>query len=208
MPDSRTLSLRIVTFSSVYWCAMHSEEEKVIAIPLSRIKLAALVVTSVIFISLGTGLCYLIPSLAPIKAFLAISFGAVNVVIGAVMLSYFGKMFLDFSPGLLISSEGIVDNTTPVAAGKVPWDEITRITVRRVESPIDSESFAPLFFLAVHVRHPHRYLENGNALERMLRRQNHQWFGTPVRLTSMTLKIKFDELTKVVQENFEKYRRA
>ncbi len=42
----------------------------------------------------------------------------------------------------------------------------------------------------------------------MLRRQNYQWFGTPVRLTPMTLKIKFDEMAKIVQENFEKYRHA
>ncbi len=77
-----------------------------------------------------------------------------------------------------------------------------------MESPVDSESFAPLFFLAVHVRHPRRYLEKGNALERMLRRQNHQWFGTPVRLSSIALKMKFNEMTKIIQENFEKYRRA
>ena len=186
----------------------HLEEEKPIAIPLSRVKLAAMAAFCAIFCGGGIWLVLIAYSLPVFKAFVALLFGASGVIISGVFLFYLGRMLFDSSPGLLISSEGIVDNTSPVAAGKVPWDEITRITVSRVESPVDSESFAPLFFLAVHVRHPNRYIEEGNALERMLRRQNYQWFGTPVRLTPMTLKIKFDEMAKIVQENFEKYRHA
>jgi|SRR2546426_8353877 len=188
--------------------SIHSEKEETIAIPLSRITLTAILGGCTVFLCLGLWLLSNAHTLAILEALLAFSFGGADAVISALLLYYFGRMLLDSSPGLLISPEGIVDNTTPMAAGPVPWEEITKITVSQVDSPVDRESFGSLLFLVIHIRHPRRYLERGNALERMVHRWNYGWYGTPVRLSSIALKIKFDELKRIVQENFDKYRRA
>jgi hypothetical protein len=105
-------------------------------------------------------------------------------------------MLLSKSAGLIIGPNGIVDNTTGVSAGKISWDNITKISV--TPSSVNS-------FLTIEVLDPEKYLIQGNFLSRFFKRINHTFFKSPIHISAHALDISFDEMVKIVERYCAEY---
>ena len=114
--------------------------------------------------------------------------------LGAVLL---GRKLFDRAPGLIINSQGIFDNSSGIATGLIPWEQIIRISVHRVQSQR---------FLTIEVRDPRPYLKQGNFLKRLARKANNRYFASPVQISATSLDTDFDELLAVTQQYLQKYR--
>nr|WP_315475912.1 STM3941 family protein [uncultured Undibacterium sp.] len=125
--------------------------------------------------------------------------------IGVISIVFFGlcglfgvRKILDKKPGLILSSSGIVDNSSGVSAGLIPWSEILGFDIFEVQKQKT---------LIVKVTKPERYIEVGGSVRRMLNRMNFKLCGSPIAITSNSLQIDFDELLDICNRYFEKYRK-
>ena len=109
-----------------------------------------------------------------------------------------GAKLLDTSPGLIVDAEGIVDNSSGIAAGRIPWSDIKRIETSTGEKHR---------FLTIEVHDPQKYIRRTRWVKRAAVRQNTRVFGSPIHISAETLKIDFDDLRKAVKESQAKYSR-
>ena len=59
--------------------------------------------------------------------------------------------------------------------------------------------------LVVLLKNPEKYIEIGSSIRRTLIKASYKMSGSPVVITSSSLKINFDELLKSCNEYFAKY---
>lgn len=125
--------------------------------------------------------------------------------IGGLSIVFFGlcgafgvKKMFDSNPGLVLNSAGIFDNSSGVAAGLVPWSEITGFSVFEVQRQK---------MLIVGVTNPEKYVERGGSLKRILNRANFKMCGSPIAISSNSLKIGFNELLDVCNQYLAAYGR-
>lgn len=178
---------------------MTSSEEKIIA--LSKTKLLLLVFGSLVFIIIGLWMVSLetahIESQRRFNSFLFVH------GIGYISLVFFGlcgiiglKKLFDKKPGLILSNTGITDNSSGFSAGFVAWNEITGFDVYQTHNQK---------MLVVLLNNPEKHIEMGSAFRRTLIKASYKMSGSPVVITSSSLKINFDELLKTCNEYFAKY---
>ncbi len=172
-----------------------------IEIPLSKTKMAMTFLGSLVFV--GLGLWFLIyppksnhwlfgnPTLIFISGLASvIFFGLVAVVIF--------RKFSDKKPGLIISRQGITDNSSGVSAGLIPWTDIEEIKVSQVMSQK---------FLMFIVRNPQDYLDKvTNPLKRNAMKMNYKTGGSPISISSNALQTNFDELFKLLIAKMNEYK--
>ena len=170
-----------------------------IVIPLSRTKIVLLLLGAVAFVLLSAWLWTIADHQTRHNPF---------YVKGAAIAgaSFFGlcagfafiKLF-DPKPGLIIDAEGIVDNSSGVSAGRIPWREIRGFRVTTVQKQR---------FITFEVEDPLKYVDRGNFLRRKLNRANLKYFGSPVQISANALQIKFDELLSVIAQFYERHKDA
>lgn len=170
---------------------MRFETDKPLAIPLSKIKITLLLLGSVAFVAGGLWLwthAEVVLHRSPLYV--------KGVAVAAV--GFFGlcgvfavfKLF-DSAPGLIIDSEGIFDNSSAIAAGRIPWSDISGFVVRTVERQR---------ILTIEVRDPEKYVLRAHILKRPFVAWNSSHFGGPIQISANTLKMNFDELVRTLTE--------
>jgi hypothetical protein len=182
---------------------METTDETIIE--LSRAKLARLILGSCAMAAVGAWLLSF--DMAEIQH--GRSFGFINnnpliaYGLGLMAVVCFGgcglyglfKLF-DRRPGLVLNSSGIVDNASGVAAGFIPWSEVTGASLYEIQGQK---------MLRIGVRDPRKYVERGGALKRALNRANSKMGGSPVAISSASLKIDFPELLSLFARYQRKY---
>ncbi len=113
-------------------------------------------------------------------------------ILTATITSIYGivKIF-DKKAGLTIDKQGIIDNTNFVSIGLIKWSEIIDIKTERVKS---SE------FLLIFIKEPNKVLEKFSGIKRKLMNWNMKRYGTPLSITSKTLKCNFNDLEKLLKD--------
>ena len=144
-----------------------------IAIALSKTKLVLVVIGALGFVALGIWMLTLAdtephPRLTKAIAIAGIAFFGLCAVYGCI------KIF-DQRPGLIIAREGLVDNSSAVAAGRIPWDEITGLEV---------SSIAGTRFVTLRVRDPQKYVARSSFLRGMMNAANINMTGSPINIAS------------------------
>ncbi len=169
-----------------------------LSIPLSKTSILALLVGALAFVALGAWMLTFSDAeilqqrrLANPLAFRGIAITGV-VFFGACGAVAVRKL-LDDRPGLVIGPEGVTDHASGVAAGLVPWRDITGI---------ESHVLQGQRFVVLRLRDPARYAGRGNALVRMLHRANTRMVGSPVSISANALKISYDELLATLDAAF------
>ena len=162
-----------------------------VAIALSRTKLVLLTLGAFLFVALGTWLIEIAdvqrqypPLYVKGAAWLAIGFFGPCGLYGLLKL-------LDRAPGFVLDREGLIDNSSGLAAGRVPWREIREI---RIASERGQR------FLALVVDDPEKYIRRGNALRRYAAGWNHRRYGTPVLISAIALKTSLEDLERQVRD--------
>jgi hypothetical protein len=107
---------------------------------------------------------------------------------GAVGLYGFRKLF-DKTIGLTIDENGITDNTNATSVGLIDWNDIVEIRTKQVMSTK---------FLMIFTKNPDKYIERVNGFKRKLMQGNMKMYGTPLSITSNTLRYDFSDLERLV----------
>lgn len=176
---------------------MESPKTDEVVIALSKTKIILLCLGSFVFV----GGSYWIWSIADAQPRFNLLFCKTIAVAGAIFFGLCGfcwcmKIF-DGKPGLIIDEEGIVDNSSGVAAGRIPWDEINGFAV---------VGNGRQRFVVIDVTDPQRYVNRGGSLKRMLNAANLRLMGSPINISSNSLNVSFDELLQLLTTAIEKYK--
>ena len=182
---------------------MNSTDETIIE--LSKTKLVLLVLGSCAFVAAGAWLLTVdAESIRYGRSFRLFFNDPVVVRVAAVAsILLFGlgglyglKKLFDKRPGLILNSSGLVDNASAVAAGFIPWSEVLGSGVLEIQKQK---------MLIIGVRDPQKYIDHGGALKRTLNNANYKMSGSPVSISSVTLKIDFAELVSLFNRYHQKY---
>lgn len=171
-------------------------EEKVVE--LSKIKIILLIFGAVGFVVLGVWFLSMGAHVIQNRkifnnTFMVYGIGVITIVFFG-LCGFIGLMKLfDSSPGLIISTEGIVDNSSGVSAGLISWSEVVGIG----EYEIQNQKF-----ISIQIKDPERYAVNGNAIKRMAHRANIKMCGTPINISANSLKISYEELLGTIIEYY------
>jgi hypothetical protein len=164
-------------------------------IQISRAKLKRGLITGIIFFLLG---CWILID-PPSPGFGILTNTSVVRVIMIICIVLFGlgtiyylKKMKDKRPGLIIDQTGITDHSSGVAAGHIPWEDINRITYKKV--------FKQEFIMII-VKNPEDYLERQtNMLKRISMKMNFKSYGSPISIPIDHLKYDRGEL-KIILEH-------
>lgn len=158
-------------------------------IPLSTIKLKAMMYACLGFDAAGVWF-WVFPERFPRYAPEFVQAVAVlSVAFFAIAAAWAAIKQRDPGPGLVIDAEGLIDRSSGVAAGRIPWRDIKGFKVHEVQSQK---------FLAIEVKNPEHYLERANPLLRLAVRNNMERYSSPIQISAVALAIEFEELVEAV----------
>ena len=124
-------------------------------------------------------------------------------IIGIVATLFFGmagiygiKKLFDKNVGLIVDSNGITDNSNASSIGIIEWSDISNIRTKQVMSTK---------FLLIDIVNPEKYIGKAkNGFQAKMMKANMNMYGTPLSITSNTLKYDFGELEKLIQTEYKR----
>ena len=157
-------------------------------IPLNKKKLVLVFLGSMIFVVAGVWM------IAVIGQLFAIIVGYVAILFGGSAATVCIFKLLDNKPGLIISKTGLTDNSSWVAAGEIPWSDIRGISAAKISGQN---------YIFLYVDNPEQYINRQkNSIRRYMVRQTFNMYGTPLAISLIVLKIRFDELLEILDEYY------
>lgn len=178
------------------------KNEKRIEIPLSKTKIMLILVCTIVFLIIG--LCFIIWP----ENFLS-HFGRPCTIEGIRVWGIFGSLFFglgtlyalwklfDQKPGLIIDREGLLDNSSGIAAGRIPWADVTGVSEWEYHGPK---------MVVLLLKDPQRYISpQSKALKRKAMLENLDRCGSPVVISAVGLKISYKELYALLREQYAAY---
>lgn len=168
-----------------------------IVIPHSRTKLILLLIGALAFVAIGCWLWTADPRTGYNPVYMKCS-AVLGIVFSGLCGIYICIRLFDRRPGFIIDDEGFIDNSSAVAAGRVPWSDI--LAIRTIEINLQP-------ILVIYVADPQKYMERDGAFTRMLKRANLIMVGSPVTISTSGLNIHFNQLGQLLIEGVEKYHR-
>ena len=175
---------------------MISSPNDVVTIYTSKLKSLGIIFLSLCFVVAGVWMLYMSRFEAANTSFLLRIIGLASIIFFGFCGLYPAIKLFDTRPGLVLDSVGIIDRSSAVSVGRVPWQDIHRIDVTQVENQR---------FLTFYVRDPERYVQRGNWIQRRMNALNYKYYGSPVQISSLSLKISFGELNSLVLEYQHRY---
>lgn len=173
-----------------------------IEIPLSKAKLVLLLFGALAFIALGLWFIIAPPVIqnsiwgGPLKIAIA---GYASVIFFGLCAFFLIRKLPDNRPGLIIDEKGLEDNSSGVSGKRIPWSDISKISVIEIQRQK---------IILLEVKNPQEYIsKQTSGFKKKIMEMNFRLYGTPLSLSSNGLKISFDELFKLLNENFETSRK-
>lgn len=164
-----------------------------IEIPLSKKKLMLLTVGSLVFVIAGIWLIRLHSE----SNNLILKYTAVRIAVGIMSILFFGLTLilniikiLDKKMGLIISQNGIIDNSSGISAGLISWSEIENIDYLKISNQE---------FLIIEINDPEAYLLRiPNTWKRKIMGYNLKKYGSPILISASALKINIENLHNIL----------
>lgn len=173
-------------------------------IGLSKVKISLLLCFAIGAVALGVWLLTL-PDASIVtqrrfnEPWLVHSVGGLALLFFGICSVAAGRKLFDASPGLVLSEQGLLDNASGVAAGFIPWSQITGIGHYQVQGQK---------MLVIGLADPKPYLERGPFWKKALLKANYRLVGSPVSIPANTLKMAFEPLLALVGEYHQRYGRG
>ena len=155
-----------------------------------------MLVGSLMFVALGLWLVITPPTehfhrYNPITILIA---GYASIIFFGLCALMFIRKLPDNKPGLIINDQGLSDNSSGVAGGQILWSDILNISVLKIQRQK---------FIMLQVKNPEEYINRqASAFKRKMMEMNFKMYGSPLNISSNGLKISFDELHKLVVDNY------
>lgn len=169
-----------------------------IEIPLSKVKLLLILLGGLAFVVIGV--IFIVNPEKFVSARMSDPellrlLGIASVLFFGILTIYAIKKLLGNPIGLVIDEDGITDNTNAAGVGLIKWADITRLERVQVKSTK---------ILLVHISNPEEYLEKTKGFKKLLIKGNYNMYGTPLSITSNTLKYNFNDLEQLIAERLLK----
>jgi hypothetical protein len=171
-----------------------------VEIPTSKLKMGLMLLGCLAFVTIGVLFVthpesYLsIVCRSSAKIFTA---GCLGIVFfGFIGVTIIKKLF-DKTPGLIISGDGITDNSGGLPAGFVPWSDIVAVK----ETTVVRQRFINL----VVKNHEDYVLRQKSALKRWIMRKNFKVYRTGIGISPNALKIDYDDLKEIIEKRFSDF---
>ena len=172
-----------------------------VEIELSKRKIILLFIAGVVFVIIGCwgavkpedfiSPIFRNPGVIRISGIAGVSFFGVGIV-------FIARKLFDNKPGLIIDRYGITNNTNVTSMGLIEWNDITRIEKKQVMSTK---------FLILYTDNPEKYIQRAkNFISRRAVEMNTKTYGSPISLTSNSIKINFDDLETLITREFKRYK--
>jgi hypothetical protein len=124
-------------------------------------------------------------------------------LIGIIGFAFFGlasiylfKKLFDTKPGLIISKEGIFDNSNATPIGLIEWKDIVSSKTIKVYKQR---------MVLIKVKNPNKYISRQTSKRRKnVFNANNNYFGTPIVISANGLKIEFDKLENLINDQINK----
>ncbi|MBD3329561.1 hypothetical protein GF357_03640 [Candidatus Dojkabacteria bacterium] len=165
-----------------------------IVIKLSKKKIILWLTLSIGFVALGFWL------LSLDKGVLSLPKGTVTLIaILDIVLFSFGVVFnfkklLDNKPGMIITEEGITDNSSAISMGFVPWEDIIGLSVNVVNNQK---------YLTVRLRDMDARIEQAKGLRKYFMEVNNNNFGSGFQVSTTILDYNFDDLYNIIVQQLK-----
>ncbi|WP_430809681.1 MULTISPECIES: STM3941 family protein [unclassified Carboxylicivirga] len=178
-------------------------QNKLIEIPLSYTKLAWTIVGAIIFVILGLGIIFY-PAILNIAA---VGNRTLTSIIGLATIAFFGtvaivniRKTLHNKHGLIISTQGLTNYSYETQATTIPWSDILEI------KPINTPGQK---IIVITVKNPDAYIEREtNKFKRKAMELNYKTLGSPLHLSTHSLKISFEKLHALLVQKLNEYKQA
>lgn len=184
---------------------MHLKKNKLmndeIIIPLSRKKILLIFLGALTFVVLGIGFLndpekFANSSYRPRNSEFIHIVGIVSVVFFGICGIFAFKKLFDKKDGLIINKNGITDNSSGTSVGLVKWNDIIGIGVAKVHLQK---------FIMIEVSNPEHYINlKKNKIGKMAMKSNYDKFGSPISISTNSLKTNFEELREIIVKQYEK----
>ena len=174
-----------------------------ISIPLSKSKLTKGLIGSLLFMLASGWLLVYQPAISnPVFNNPLLKYG--TAVLGILFFGfgmiYFSLKLADKKPGLIIDDDGLFDNSSAAAVGRIPWMNITRVVTTQVMNQQ---------FLVIVVNNPEHYInEQHNAIKKKGMIYNFKHFGSPIAISAAGLKCNLRELLELLDAGLVAHRMA
>ena len=169
-----------------------------ISTPLSKGRIVLLIIGSFAFVALSAGLLLFSDQVPRMNSIF-------NKIVVAAGIPFFGlcgvfgvRKLFDDKPGLVIDSEGIVDNSSAVAAGRIPWEEITALRISEVSGQR---------FLTIMVISHEKYAQGKGRVRAWLNSVNTKMTGSPINISANSLNISLDALSGHLMSTWTQFRK-
>lgn len=181
-------------------------ENNKIEISLSKSKLTKLLIFSVLFLMVGLWMIITNPQTSnPVFNNIILKTLAFygSTLVGLFGIYFFTKKLFDKKPGIVISEQGIYDNTSAFKFGLIPWSDISEIYDSSIQASIASKQY----FVTIGLIDPDKYItRETNVVKRKLLAINAKSYGSPIHISTNGLMTNHKDLLKLVLEYFEKYK--
>jgi hypothetical protein len=147
---------------------VRESNESILAVYLSKKKLAQMLLICVAFVVVSIGIINDEEDLSGKLAFY------ICIPVFGLMSAYFLSRLLSTKPALVLDSVGLLDNGSLVSAGLIPWSEITEV---------QSSFLGNAECLYVYVRDPEKILSRFNPVKRAVMRVNQSMVRTPITIS-------------------------
>ncbi|MFN9715354.1 MAG: STM3941 family protein [Planctomycetota bacterium] len=165
-----------------------NDDETIIA--MSKTKLVVLTAGSLAFVAAGLWFCQ------SRFDFVLRGVGIASVLFFGLCGAGWGWKLFDSKPGLRLSAAGIEDNSSGMSVGLIPWEEIVGFRV------FESQKTRILVVLIID---PEKWIKRQGPIRQSVFKMNLRLCGSPIGITSNSLKISFDELMSLVGSYYSKY---
>jgi hypothetical protein len=174
-----------------------------IEIPLSKSKLSLMLIGAIAFVALGFWLL----SYQPTSGDPPWMNRPVCVSAGTLSIAFFGlcsvlavKKLFSTLPGLIISDEGITDNSSGLSAGPIPWKDILSV---QTTTAVNQR------FILIMISNPQVQMDRQtSSLKRKAMAVNYRTYGTPICISANGLKCNFNELYGLLTESVIRYKNS
>ena len=180
---------------------MITETSGKIVIQLSKSKLFLLFLGAVAFAGIGFWFISAPPKIdLPILGNPAVIFivGLTSILFFGIMGYFIFKMLGDKSPGLVISAEGVFDNSSAISVGLVLWTDILEIRETKVVNQT---------FISLIVKNPQDYIDRQtNVIKGVLMQKNYDTYRTAIAISVNGLNCGYQELKDMLDKKFLEFK--
>lgn len=146
-----------------------------------------------IFIAIGIFLTAVSFSETGSDAFKFRVIGIICVIFFGLIMVYWVKSIIQRKPALIVSAEGILDQSTYIAAGLIKWEEI---------SDIDFVELSGQTFLGIYTHDPDLIINRSSSFKSMLNKMNKGLLDTQVNIPVKILDCSMEELIETINYYF------